>query len=65
MKEEKVTISPDTRDEYQRGTYEVKAVCPLLDDPFMLTYHFTQEEFDEYLSDYPDYGEFIVSVRRE
>ena len=44
-----VTLTPIEEDGYSNATYEVKTICPLVGKPLMITYHYTQDDLDEYI----------------
>ncbi len=58
------TIGGDDVDIYRSSEYRVKTIVPYLENPKMNTYLFDQGELDQFLKDYENFAEFIVSVKQ-
>ncbi len=69
---EKSTVKPIEKNEinlkdlkeYMVAKYEVKTIIPLLEKPSINKYTFTQEELDNFLENYGDYAEFLISIKK-
>ena len=61
---DRVTLTPIEEEGYSNGTYEVKTVCPIVGKPLMITYHYAQDDLDEYIREYASFVEYIVSIVR-
>ncbi|MCF8002013.1 MAG: hypothetical protein K9K76_09175 [Halanaerobiales bacterium] len=59
----KKAIDSQVVDKFINDKYTVKTIIPLVDDPVKKTYVLNQEELNELLEGYNEYGEFIISVK--
>ncbi len=55
-------IPNDIVDLYRSSKYRVMTIVPLTKNPKMRVYTFTQGELNEFLHEYDENAEFIVSV---
>jgi hypothetical protein len=55
-------ISKAEMEGHWNAPYKVRTVVPLADDPYMKEFYVFQEEFSEYLRNYSDHDEFIISM---
>ena len=62
--EKKTIISKEELKDYEDAKYEVTTVIPYVKNPVKVVNIFNQEELDDYLTGYEEYGEFIVKVER-
>jgi hypothetical protein len=58
----KTHISKAEMEEYWNASYKVRAVGPSTDDPYVREFDVFQEELNEYLRNYSDQEEFIISM---
>ncbi len=58
----KTHISKGEMEGHWNAQYRVRTVVPLADDPYTMEFDIFQEELNEYLRDYNEYDEFIISM---
>ncbi|MGD2072950.1 MAG: hypothetical protein PVG65_05635 [Candidatus Thorarchaeota archaeon] len=58
----KTHISKEEMEGHWNASYEVRTVVPSADDPYMKEFDICQVELNEYLRDYCDHDEFIISM---
>lgn len=58
----KTRISKEEMEGYWNASYKVKTVVPLADNPYMKEFEIFQEELNEFLRDYSEHDEFIISM---
>lgn len=58
----KIHISKAEMEGHWNAPYKVRTVVPLADDPYMKEFYIFQEELSEYLRNYGDHDEFIISM---
>ena len=58
----KKQISKEEMEKYWNASYKVRTVVPLADEPYMKEFDIFQEELNEYLRNYCDHDEFIISM---
>jgi len=58
----KTHISKEQMEGHWNAPYKVRTVVPLADDPYMKEFDVFQEELNEYLRDYNEHDEFIISM---
>ncbi len=58
----KTHISKDEMEGYWNAPYKVRTVVPSADDPYMKEFDIFQEELNEYLRNYSEHDEFIISM---
>jgi len=58
----KTHISKAEMEGHWNASYKVKTVVPLADDPYMKEFDVFQEELSEYLRNYNEHDEFIISM---
>jgi hypothetical protein len=58
----KTHISKDEMERHWNARYKVRSVVPSADDPYMEEFDVFQEELNEYLRNYSDRDEFIISM---
>jgi predicted nuclease with TOPRIM domain len=58
----KTHISKGELEGHWNAPYKVRTVVPSADDPYMKEFNVFQEELNEYLRNYNEYDEFIISM---
>jgi hypothetical protein len=58
----KTHISKGEMEGHWNAPYKVRTVVPLADEPYMKEFDIFQEELNEYLRDYNEHDEFIISM---
>lgn len=58
----KTHISKGEMEGHWNAPYKVRTVVPSADDPYMKEFNVFQEELNEYLRNYNEYDEFIISM---
>jgi hypothetical protein len=58
----KTHISKEEMEGYWNAPYKVKSVVPSADEPYMKEFEVFQEELNEYLRNYNENDEFIISM---
>ena len=58
----KTHISKAEMEGYWNASYKVRTVVPAADDPYMKEFTIFQEELNEYLKNYNERDEFIISM---
>jgi hypothetical protein len=58
----KTHISKREMDEHWEASYKIKTVVPSADDPYMKEFDLFQEELNEFLRNYSENDEFIISM---
>lgn len=57
-------ISPRERDEYANAKYQVTTVVPLVEGPYTNRYIFNQEQLDQFLENYDEFAEFLITINK-
>jgi hypothetical protein len=55
-------ISKEEMEGYWNAQYRIRTVVPLSDEPYVKDFKIFQEELNEYLRNYNDNDEFIISL---
>ena len=58
----KTHISKEEMEGHWNAPYKVRTVVPLADDPYVKEFDVFQEELSEYLRNYSEHDEFIISM---
>lgn len=58
----KTHISKEGMEGHWNAPYKVRTVVPAADDPYMKEFDVFQEELNEYLRNYSEHDEFIISM---
>jgi hypothetical protein len=58
----KIHISKAEMEGHWNASYKVKTVVPLADNPYVKEFDVFQEELSEYLRNYSEHDEFIISM---
>lgn len=58
----KTRISKEEMEGYWNAPYKVRTVVPLADHPYLKEFEIFQEELNEFLRDYSEHDEFIISM---
>ena len=58
----KTHISKEEMDAHWNAPYKVRAIVPAANDPYLKEFNVYQEELNEYLRDYNDRDEFLISM---
>jgi hypothetical protein len=58
----KTHISKEEMEGYWNAQYRVRTVVPASDDPYVKEFDIFQEELNEYLRNYSEHDEFIISM---
>jgi len=58
----KTHISKEEMEGHWNAPYKVRTVVPSADDPYMKEFDIFQEELNEFLRDYSEHDEFIISM---
>jgi|GEM_PF-1051797 hypothetical protein len=61
---ESVKISDEKLAEYKFARYKLITMIPYVESPIMNTYILSQTELDNFLSHYPEYAEFLISLEK-
>jgi hypothetical protein len=51
-------------DQYREATYRLVSIVPYTENPVLNVRHLNQEDLDNFLEDYHEYGEFMVELTR-
>ena len=57
------SISTQEMNHFSKAKYIVKTIVPLTKKPLRKTYIFNQYELNDFLENYNEYAEFIISVK--
>ena len=58
----KTQISKEEMEEYWNAPYKIRTVVPSADEPYIKESDVFQEELNEYLKNYSEHDEFIISM---
>ncbi|MCW8965400.1 MAG: hypothetical protein OQK82_01740 [Candidatus Pacearchaeota archaeon] len=61
---ERKVINLEDVEKHLESKYEVMTIVPTLEKPSMNKYIFTQGELDNFLENYGDYAEFLISIKK-
>lgn len=56
-------LDPSKLESYIQGNYEVKTIIPYVEEPIINTRIVSQDGLDEFLSNYNEFAEFLISIK--